>query len=51
MAATRNATTVFYGTAWSDHTAAASSASGYLELEERTGMRQHLSMTGGMWRQ
>ncbi len=41
MASTRNATTVLYGTAWSDTTLLAQQRAINLELERRTGQRQH----------
>ena len=41
MASTSNATTVLYGTAWSDHTLLAQQRATNLELEQRTGVRQH----------
>jgi hypothetical protein len=41
MASTRNATTVLYGTAWSDTTLLAQQRAANLELERLTGQRQH----------
>lgn len=41
MAATCNATTVLYGTAWSDTTLLAQQRAANLELERLTGQRQH----------
>src|SRR5579885_655420 len=41
MAAVANATTILYGTAWSDHTLLAQQRAANLELEQRTGARQH----------
>ena len=41
MASTRNATTVLYGTAWSDMTLLAQQRAANLELERLTGQRQH----------
>lgn len=41
MAATQNATTILYGTAWSDHTLLAYQRVRNLEMEQRTGERQH----------
>ncbi|MBV9614783.1 MAG: hypothetical protein JO011_18365 [Ktedonobacteraceae bacterium] len=41
MASTRNATTVLYGTAWSDATLLAQQRAANLELERRTGQRHH----------
>ncbi len=41
MASTSNATTVLYGTAWSDSTLLARQRAANLELERRTGQRQH----------
>jgi hypothetical protein len=41
MASTRNATTVLYGTAWSDTTLLARQRAANLELVRRTGQRQH----------
>lgn len=41
MAATTNATTILYGTAWNDSTLLARQRASNLELEQRTGVRQH----------
>ncbi len=41
MAAVSNSTTILYGTAWSDHTLLAQQRAVNLELEQRTGVRQH----------
>ena len=41
MASTRNTTTVLYGTAWTDSTLLAQQRAANLELEQRTGQRQH----------
>ncbi|HLH61634.1 MAG TPA: hypothetical protein VKV20_08125 [Ktedonobacteraceae bacterium] len=41
MAAVANATTILYGTAWTDHTLLAQQRAANLELEQRTGVRQH----------
>jgi hypothetical protein len=41
MASTKNATTVLYGTAWSDHTLLAHQRASNLELQQRTGLRLH----------
>jgi hypothetical protein len=41
MASTTNATTVLYGTAWSDDTLLAIERAKNLEYEERTGIRRH----------
>ncbi len=41
MAATTNATTILYGTAWSDTTLLARQRASNLELETRTGQRRH----------
>lgn len=41
MASTRNATTILYGTAWTDNSLLAQQRAYNLELEERTGLRCH----------
>ncbi len=41
MAATANATTVFYGTAWDDRTLLERAKQRHLELERRDGLRRH----------
>ena len=41
MASTTNATTILYGTAWSDSTLLAQQRAVNLELEQRTGIRTH----------
>src|SRR5438132_8168279 len=41
MASTTNATTVLYGTAWSDDTLLAVERAKNLEYEERTGIKRH----------
>jgi hypothetical protein len=41
MAATTNATTVFYGTAWDDRTLLERAKQRHLELERRDGVRRH----------
>ncbi|MGB2694979.1 MAG: hypothetical protein WBD55_07315 [Dehalococcoidia bacterium] len=41
MAATANATTVFYGTAWDDRTLLERAKQRHLELERRDGVRRH----------
>jgi len=41
MAATANATTVFYGTAWDDRTLLERAKQHHLELERRDGVRRH----------
>lgn len=41
MASTKNATTVLYGTAWSDHTLLAHQRAANLELQQRTGLCLH----------
>ncbi|HZR41419.1 MAG TPA: hypothetical protein VFB12_14955 [Ktedonobacteraceae bacterium] len=43
MASTTNATTVLYGTAWSDTTLLAQQSAANQELQERTGQRQHFA--------
>ena len=41
MASTSNATTILYGTAWTDNTLLAQQRAYNLELEQRTGLRCH----------
>ena len=48
MASTTNATTVLYGTAWSDETLLAMTKAHNLELEQQDGIKRHFEYT---WRE